>query len=135
MESTIIGEYDYYGNERIYNGNVDMGAAENDSISAAIQGSININPIFLLFPAYPNPFNPQTEITYQLSNSGLIELTIFDSLGRKIITLEKGYRAIGKHTVKWNAADYSGKRCASGVYFARLQSAKQFKVIKLLLVR
>ncbi|MFC1508902.1 kelch repeat-containing protein [Candidatus Omnitrophota bacterium] len=71
---------------------------------------------FKLNPNYPNPFNPSTTITYQLEQSGMVNLVIYDLLGRKMTTLVDEAKAPGSYSVKWNADGY-----ASGVYFYRLE--------------
>jgi len=68
-----------------------------------------------LSEAYPNPFNPNTVIKYQLSTDSRTSLIIYDVLGREVATLANGMMAAGFHSETWNA-----QNCASGMYFARL---------------
>ncbi len=70
---------------------------------------------FALLQNYPNPFNPQTKIGYALPKKAHVNLTVFDILGRKIITLVDGYKDAGSYEVVFNAKNY-----ASGVYVYRL---------------
>ena len=80
---------------------------------------------FQLKPAYPNPFNPQTTIEYQLSTAAPVKLEIFDLLGRRIKTLVGGngnsqsLQQSGTHKVVWNGRNDSGAPVSSGVYFLR----------------
>ena len=67
-----------------------------------------------LLPNYPNPFNPSTNIKYDLPEALHVTLAVYDVLGRKVVELVNGRVAEGYHAVTWNAADQ-----ASGVYFAR----------------
>lgn len=69
----------------------------------------------------PNPFNPETEIRYQLPKSGMVHLQIFNVLGEEIITLQNEFVQAGYHSVLWNGADKQGAEVASGVYLYRLQ--------------
>jgi uncharacterized protein (DUF1501 family) len=71
---------------------------------------------FYLLQNYPNPFNPATTIEYGLPQSTEIELTIYNSLGRKVETLFKDRQRAGVHRVIWNANGH-----ASGQYFLRLR--------------
>jgi parallel beta-helix repeat protein len=64
---------------------------------------------------YPNPFNAQTLIQFDLSNDAHVNIEIFDTLGRKIMTLVDSRRSAGSHEVVWDAADQ-----ATGVYFYRI---------------
>lgn len=68
-----------------------------------------------LYPAYPNPFNPSTQIEFSLSVSGVVDLIIYDITGRKVATLAEGEFAPGLHSYQWDASQLS-----SGIYIARL---------------
>jgi len=93
-----------------------------------------------LFANYPNPFNPETRISFALPEPSLVRITIFDVLGREIRTLVSREYPAGYHTTNWNASDGSGKKVTSGVYFYRMSataiSGKQFtKVLKMAAVK
>jgi len=70
---------------------------------------------FKLLNNYPNPFNPTTTICYELKNTSLVNLDIFNSRGRKVETLVSAKQAAGSYQVVWNASGF-----ASGVYYCRL---------------
>ena len=90
----------------------------------------------ILFPNYPNPFNPTTTIRFQLKNSQLVNLKIFDSAGREIKTIENKFYTSGNiHSVVWNGDDQAGNAVASGVYFIQLVSGSEMLTRKLLLIR
>jgi hypothetical protein len=72
--------------------------------------------------ARPNPFGPQTTITYFLKKGGMTEVSVFDVRGRLLRTLEGGYVRAGSHDVVWDGTDDSGKRVAPGVYLYRLRT-------------
>jgi len=74
-----------------------------------------------LEPAYPNPFNPSTEIPYALPAEGAVTLKIFDLLGQEVRTLVDGVQAPGRHVATWDGRDDSGRDTASGIYLYRLQ--------------
>ncbi|MCX6639138.1 MAG: S8 family peptidase [bacterium] len=65
--------------------------------------------------AYPNPFNPTTNISYNLGDAGNVKLTVFDVSGREVATLVNGYREAGAHSVTFDAS-----KLTSGVYIYRL---------------
>jgi hypothetical protein len=69
---------------------------------------------FFLHSNYPNPFNPSTEIRFDLPDAGNVSLVVYDVLGREVAELANGYSQAGYHSRTWNATDQ-----ASGVYFAR----------------
>ena len=71
--------------------------------------------------AYPNPFNPQTTIAYELSHEANVTLVVHDVSGRVVRTLRSGERqGSGNHHVVWNGRDDGGRRVSSGVYLAQL---------------
>jgi hypothetical protein len=72
---------------------------------------------FDLLSNFPNPFNPSTTITYRLPVRCLVDLKVFDVLGREIAALVQGWEDAGIHSVPWDAS-----HCASGTYFYRLQA-------------
>jgi FlgD Ig-like domain len=71
---------------------------------------------------FPNPFNPQTEISFSLPSSREVTLSIYDLRGRKVHTLVSGVLEAGTHTVKWYGRNDKGRTQASGVYFCKLQA-------------
>ena len=70
----------------------------------------------------PNPFNPSTQISFDLARDGSVELAVFDAAGRRVKTLVNGLRTAGPYTVQWNGTDDGGARVASGVYRYVLQT-------------
>jgi hypothetical protein len=74
----------------------------------------------LLLGAAPNPFNPATEVRFELPRAGQVTLDIFDSRGRHVRRLLDGDLPAGLHRPLWRGRDDAGHRLASGVYHARL---------------
>ncbi|MBI5727621.1 MAG: T9SS type A sorting domain-containing protein [Ignavibacteriales bacterium] len=85
---------------------------------------------FDLYNNYPNPFNPSTEITYNLSSSGNVNLSIFDLNGNKIETLANGYQQAGKHSITFNAG-----KLASGTYFYTLNNGSRSLSKKMIVLK
>lgn len=86
---------------------------------------------FELLNAYPNPFNPVVFLSFNLhSLSGFIELSIYNILGQKIVTLYNGKLNYGLHTMIWDASQQ-----ASGSYVALLTNGKIQNRTKLLLIK
>tara|TARA_R110000868_G_scaffold410693_4_gene699811 strand:- start:46105 stop:47784 length:1680 start_codon:yes stop_codon:yes gene_type:complete len=71
---------------------------------------------FKLYPAYPNPFNPSTNISYQLPTNGKVKVEVFNINGQLTGTLFNGTQSSGSHQLMWNATNIS-----SGVYFVKVQ--------------
>ena len=76
---------------------------------------------FNLYPAYPNPFNPTTNIKYDLSGDSQVTLEIFDITGRRIRTLIKDFKSAGSYNAMWDGLDDLGNSVSSGLYVYRLQ--------------
>jgi hypothetical protein len=74
-----------------------------------------------LFPAVPNPFNPQTRITFALQQAGPATLDVFDLNGRRVRKLLEDAREAGHHTVTWDGRSDDGRPLASGVYLVQLR--------------
>lgn len=85
---------------------------------------------FALFQNYPNPFNATTSIKYTLPVASYVTIDIYDLLGRRVETLVQGEQPAGYHQITWDANDRS-----SGIYFARLKTAREAGCIRLLLLK
>ena len=78
-----------------------------------------------LLPNYPNPFNPETWIPYQLGKPAEVALTIYDMNGKRVWTLKVGYRPVGGYQSRdraayWDGRNQQGEMVANGVYFCTL---------------
>ncbi len=80
---------------------------------------------FTLAQNFPNPFNPETTIRYELNRSAEVELAIYDISGRQVTTLVSGRQVAGQYQVTWNGLDRRGNPVASGIYLYRLESRHQ----------
>ncbi len=76
---------------------------------------------FALYPAYPNPFNPSTILSFAVPNAGHVRLTVFDVLGREVTRLVDGTMTAGEYSYRWAGTNRVGNLVASGVYFYRLE--------------
>ena len=73
---------------------------------------------FRLLPAYPNPFNSYTTVTYQLPVNTHLELNIYDIRGRKVGTLLNDFQSAGYYNITWDATSN-----ASGVYIINMKNS------------
>jgi len=90
---------------------------------------------FQLTGNFPNPFNPQTTIAYELTATGPVQLAIHDARGRLVRLLIEATQPAGRHSVTWDGRDQYGRTAASGVYFLRLQADAGIRTDKMLLSR
>lgn len=79
---------------------------------------------------YPNPFNQQTIVSFALPAAGKTNVSVYNTLGRKIAILQDGVLQQGKHTLSWNAAS-----CASGTYFIRIETPNKTSVMRAVLLK
>lgn len=89
----------------------------------------------ILHPAYPNPFNPATSISFDLSSGGFVNLSVYNVLGQRVRTLLNQELSAGYHRTAWDGSTSAGEQLASGLYFARLTTSEITLVTKLALVR
>ena len=86
-------------------------------------GDDDLPAAYALTGNVPNPFNPSTQISFDLPRSSSVQLKIFDVRGLLVVTLVDEVREAGRHTVVWNGRDDADRTAASGVYFYRIQAA------------
>ena len=90
---------------------------------------------YLLLKNYPNPFNPETNILYSIPQRDKVMLTIYDALGNEVVNLINNEIDTGDHAIVWNGRNDKNLKVTSGIYFAKLITSNQFKVIKMMLMK
>ena len=90
---------------------------------------------YALLPNYPNPFNPQTTIDYQIPEAGHVTIDIFDLRGQKIRSLINQNINAGYHSVVWDGNDESANPISSGVYLYRILTDEFVNTRKMILMR
>jgi len=90
----------------------------------------NLPLSFVLFNNYPNLFNPETVIGYTLPVTSMVQLSIFDILGREVAVLVNEQMSPGRYSVTWNASAFS-----SGIYYYRLSAGPYVSTKKLVLMK
>lgn len=113
-EGIEIPEFDLAGNPRIYGESIDMGCyewqgvpTEDDQISSPQNIVWN----------YPNPFNPETTIQFDIMSSSHVILIIYNSRGQAIRRLTDVFYKKGSYSVIWDGLDDNGDNVGSGIYF------------------
>jgi len=96
-----------------------------------IVGNTNIIPkVFKLYSNYPNPFNPATEIKFDLPKAADVKIVLYNTLGQQTAILVDGHYAAGSYSAQWNAENYP-----SGVYFYRITAGSFTDVKKMVLLK
>lgn len=90
---------------------------------------------FRLHQNFPNPFNPETEIRFQLPEASPVVLTIFNIVGHKIHKLVDEQYEAGNHSVRWDGKDGRGNVVSSGVYFYKIQTRTFSQIKKMILLQ
>ncbi|MFQ5584353.1 MAG: T9SS type A sorting domain-containing protein, partial [Calditrichia bacterium] len=90
---------------------------------------------FELLPNFPNPFNPLTVIRYRLPVSTRVNISIFNTLGQKVLTLIDDKQAAGSYQIIWEGNNSAGESVASGIYFYRMETTQFSMSRKMLLIR
>jgi len=103
---------------------VDKPEFERVTVSFAAGSGSNLPTSFAIQQNYPNPFNPTTNISFDVPKASHVELSVFNMLGQKVISLVNQNMDPGTHTVAWDASSNS-----SGVYYYRI-SAGTFSATK-----
>ena len=90
---------------------------------------------FILYPNYPNPFNPVTTIRYDLSNESFVNITIYDMLGNVVYNLVNTNQSSGYKSVQWNATNNQGEPVSAGVYLYKIQAGDFVDTKKMILLK
>ena len=84
---------------------------------------------------YPNPFNPETTISYSVKDREPVTLEIYNIKGQLVKTLVKGIQEPGNHTIVWNGTDDNGRSVSSGVYYYKMQAGKYSSTKKMIMMK
>ena len=100
-----------------------------------VDGGIALPKEFALHNNYPNPFNPVTNITYDIAQNSEVVLEIYNVMGQRVRTLAQGSHEPGRYRVLWNATNDYGQALSSGMYIYRIQAGDFVSVKKLILMK
>lgn len=89
----------------------------------------------LLLENAPNPFNPTTELRFELAQGGPVQLEIYDLGGRMVNSLLQGLLPAGTHAVAWDGRSSAGNAVPSGVYLARLVASGEQRLHRMTLLK
>ncbi len=102
----------------------------------SIVSNENDIPAFIrLEDNYPNPFNPETTISFNLDRAEYVSLEIYNIIGQKVKTLVNGPRNAGNHSVVWRGTNDDNHPVSSGIYLYKLKSGKYSSTKKMILLK
>ena len=128
---TVVAK-DLEANVQAVNGPFTLTIREN---VLALDGRELLPQVFALHENYPNPFNPVTNISFDLPERSQVQLSIFDITGRRIRQLVRENQAAGFRSVLWDGTDDSGRPVSGGVYFYQFQAGNFVETRKMLLIK
>ena len=102
-----------------------------------VLGALNVETTpteFALFQNFPNPFNPETTIKYNLAEGSDVHLQIYNILGQVVRTMVAERQSAGRYQVKWSGTDDRGMPVSSGIYFYQLATGGKFHDVKRLML-
>jgi len=106
------------------------------TLSRVLNVDNNYLPIvFSLHQNYPNPFNPTTSLRYDLPENNLVNITIYDMMGREVKTLVNQIQDAGYKSVIWNATNDYGKPVSAGIYLYQIQAGEYISTKKMVLLK
>ncbi len=106
-----------------------------DQRRLSTKANLAVPTSFVLYPNFPNPFNPVTTIRYDLPIRAKVDLTIFDLMGRKVITFVNRTEDAGFRSVQWDGTDDLGRSVSAGVYLYQIQAGEFSQTRKMLLLK
>jgi len=98
-------------------------------------GDDQVPSVTKLHGNYPNPFNPETTVTFDLSENTDVVLSIFDIKGSLVRTLAEGSLKAGNHRINWDGKDKRGGSLSSGIYYISLKAGNKLFFHRSLMVK
>ena len=90
---------------------------------------------YALHQNYPNPFNPVTNLSYDLPEDAMVNITIYDMMGKVIASLVNGQQSAGFKTLPWDATNQSGMPISAGLYIYTIQAGEFNQTRKMILLK
>jgi uncharacterized Fe-S center protein len=114
---------------------IGLGSQKYELVDIALSNSVGsddhgIPSSTVLYPAYPNPFNPSTTLSYSLGSASFVDLSIYDVKGQLVDCLCRENQNAGRHSAEWNPHSIG-----AGIYFARLTAGNHADVTRCLYVK
>ena len=84
---------------------------------------------------YPNPFNPVTTLRYDLPENSMVNIKVYDMLGREVRTLVNKVQDAGFKSIIWDATNDYGKSISAGIYLYQIQAGDFIQTEKMVLLK
>ena len=130
----------------VYSAGISVNSNDPDQGAVIIPLSLTVNGMssenesllpaeFALHQNYPNPFNPQTKIRYDLPENSMVNITVYDMLGREVKTLVNQAQNAGFKSIIWDATNDYGKAISAGIYLYQIQAGDYIHTQKMVLLK
>lgn len=132
-EGYQLPELDLYGNTRMFGENIDIGCFESPGYTG--NDNVELPSSELNAFNYPNPFNPETTIQFNIPKPGKVTVDIYNVRGQLVKNLLNDNLNQGVHEIVWNGTNNANKNSSSGVYFYKIRSGNITDMKKILLIK
>jgi subtilisin family serine protease len=99
------------------------------------EGDLPISYRITMYPNYPNPFNPQTTIRFELPVTEDVKISVYNNLGQVVRNLLSKKLTPGEYRVQWDGKNNFGEACSSGIYYLQLRASESILTQKMVLLR
>jgi hypothetical protein len=123
--------YDYRIADVDYDGNKEYHSLQLMGVSP----SSPLPESYVVYQNYPNPFNPITQIKYELPKVSLVNITIYDMMGRQIRTLINNQQDAGYKSIQWHGTNNNGSPVSAGLYLYTIQAGDFRQTKKMVLLK
>jgi hypothetical protein len=132
----VLREFEDNARFEVANGLIaDPNQLSNPAVVAGVLDIQSTPTEFALLQNFPNPFNPETTIQYNLAESADVTLQIYNVVGQVVRTLVAERQSAGRYRVQWSGMDDRSVPVSSGIYFYKIAAGKQGEVKKLMLLK
>ena len=100
-----------------------------------VNEGLSVPVVYALHQNYPNPFNPITTLRYDLPEDAVVNITIYDMMGRIVSNLVSSQQNAGYKSIQWDATNNAGQPVSAGVYLYTIQSGEFTQTKKMVLLK
>ena len=122
----------------------DLSWNEGEAVELAAEMTINFGlsvdglqlpDVYALHQNYPNPFNPFTTLRYDLPENAMVNITIYDMMGRVVKTMENSEQEAGFKSIQWDGTNHAGATVSAGLYLYTIQADNFHQTKKMILLK
>ena len=106
-----------------------------ESFHGPVMAQSTVPETFQVLQNFPNPFNPETKIRFQLPKDMDTRVGVYNLKGQLVRMLIQATIKAGYQEIRWDGRDEQGKRVASGVYYYRIQAGPHDEIRKMVLIK